>query len=245
MVLFVLPGFAAWRFYTVLVPSRRKAGDTEVLIGSIAGSAAIWIVAAAGLAAVAVLINWVTSWRGGKSWHIDLFGSLLRPSLTAHEFGFQSIGPGVVLTVLAITGGILAGAWMRKDGKLRVVKLGPLKLGRFKLGEVRFDPNPRVWSSFIATERGAVFRLRLKSGKFIVGQIADYSTDPNDDVLELTMSDYSIAESATSPLEPADSKTEVLIRRDDIELIERLPERRLVADVAPPTQPPPAARAGQ
>ena len=229
----MLPGFAAWRFYSVFVPSRRNEADTEVIIGSIAGSAAIWLAASVLLAGLSWLINWVTSWRGHAS-NVDLFASWLAPSLTGRDFGFHSIGPGVVLSALAILGGVLTGMSIRKEGRLRVVKLGPIKIGRFTFGPVRYDPNPRVWTSFIATERGAVFRVRLKSGKFIVGQIAEYSTDPNDDVLEIVMSDYSVAADDTSSLEPAEGTSGVLILRDDIELIERLSERRLVAGEPPP-----------
>jgi uncharacterized protein DUF6338 len=231
IILFVLPGFAAWRFYAVLVPTRRNAGDTEVVIGSIAGSAAIWIAASLVLAGVSSVINWVTSWRGdtcGKhghsacSWNVDLFTSWLAPSLTAHDFGFHSIGPGVILSAIAIIGGIAAGIFMRKDGRLRVFEVGPLNLGPIHFGRLRYDPSPRVWSAFIATEKGAVFRVRLKSGKFIVGQIEEYSTDPNDDVLEIVMSEYSIAKSENEQLVRSTDTSGLLILRADIELIERL-----------------------
>jgi Family of unknown function (DUF6338) len=168
--------------------------------------------------------------------HLDLFASWLGPSLTGRDFGFHSLGPGIVLSAFAILGGLLAGMLMRKDGRLRVLNLGPFRIGRSSLGPIRYDPNPRVWSSFIATEMGAVFRVTLKSGKVIVGQIAEYSSDPNDDVLEIVMSDYSIAPEDTAQLKPADGTSGVLIVRDDIELIERLSHEPLVVIEAPRTR---------
>src|SRR5258708_4788629 len=211
VVLFILPGFAAWRVYASYVPSRRTEADAEVIVGGIAGSAGIWIVASLVLVATTWVVNVLGS-RVGQHWHVDLWNWWLAPSLTTRDFGLHSIAPGIVLTIVAVAGGGLAAFLMRRGGRLRVVEIGPF----------RYDPNPRVWGWFLATEKGALFRIRLKSGRVIVGQVAAYSSNPNDEVLEIVMKDYSVAEDENSKLSPVDSSDGVLILRDDIELIERL-----------------------
>lgn len=201
--------------YAWFVPSRRTEADAEVIVGSIAGSAAIWIVASLVLVAVTWLINGLGQ-RFHLRWHVDLWNTWLVPSLTTHDFGLHSIAPGIILTAIAVMAGGIAALVMKKGGRvLRVIEFGPF----------RYDPNPRVWGWFMATEKGAIFRVRLKSGKVLVGQVEAYSSNPNDEVLEIVMKDYSIAPDDKTDLTPVESTEGVLIVRDDIELIERLAVR--------------------
>ena len=220
-MLFILPGFAGWRVYAWFVPSRRTEADAEVIVGSIAGSAAIWIAASLILVSATWVINRL-GWRYHLEWHVDLWNDWLAPSLTAHDFGVHSLAPGIFLTALAVIGGVLAALAMKKGGRvLRVLELGPF----------RYDPNPRVWGWFMATEKGALFRVRLKTGKIIVGQVEAYSSNPNDEVLEIVMKEYSIALGESVELKPVESTEGVLILRDDIELIERL-----AVEIEPPSK---------
>jgi hypothetical protein len=162
----------------------------------------------------------VTRWP-----RVDLFNSWVTPTLRAHEFGPESVLPGIVLSALSfVGGGLYAGLLPKESGELRRFEVKRLGL------RLRFDPNPRVWSSFMQVpDTGQWFRVVLKSGKVVVGQISKYSTDPNDDLQEIVMEEYGVAPSERADLVESEDSEGILISREEIEYIEKLTET-LVAE---------------
>jgi len=90
---------------------------------------------------------------------------------------------------------------------------------------LRIDLNPRVWNWFLQEPTaGSLYRVTLKSGRYIVGQVAEYSVDPDDDVQEIVMQVYSEGPIGGNAV-PVYESEGVLILRTDIEKIERLVHR--------------------
>jgi hypothetical protein len=210
----------------MFVPTRRSTSEADVIIGSIALSAVIWSVASIAIVVVSALGSVIGSI--GHLWpQLDLFNLWIVPTLQAHEFGPKSVLPGILLSGVRFAAGIAwAGLVSSDSGRLYRRNLA---FWRFRL---RVDPNPRVWSWFLQVPTtGRLFRVTLKSGKVIVGQVAEYSVNPNDDLQELVMRVYGVAPDAGTDLQAAIDSQGVLVSRQDIELIEEL-ERNLASEEA-------------
>lgn len=188
---------------------------------------------------VAAAINGIGTLLG-QSLQLRLFESWILPALSFTAPSGQQLLPGIALNVLGAVSGVLtARALMQQGGRLRV-------LGRRRLV---FNLNARVWNWFLQepTPGGRLYRVTLKKGRQMVGQIAHYSVDPNDDVQDVVMEGYSVVEDGK--LRPVKDAKAALINRADIELIEEL-EYVVATDgtitingepYAPP-QPPPQQR---
>lgn len=198
----------------MFVPTRRGAGDAEIIAWALALSTILWGIASALLLLVTIGVNGIGA-EGLRltGWHVQLWDSWLRPALTLREIRGTDIVPGLILSCLgAFIGAVIAGL-MRVDGG-HVRRLGEGKLG--------VDQNARVWSWFLhAASRGQIYRVRLKSGLVLIGQISEYSSDPGDDVQEIVMQGYSRMEDGE--LTAVTDSVGAIISRDDIEIVERMP----------------------
>jgi hypothetical protein len=182
-------------------------------------SAILWTV----VVAVALLVDaaWAavvhfTHWPG-----LDLWGVWIQPALTFRQATATDLVPGIVVNALAVFIGFVAARRMlHRGGRVRV----------FHFGGLTFDLNTRVFSWFLQKpEEGEVsvpeadpllFRVTMKSGTVFVGQIGQYSTDPNDDTQDIVLRKYSRV--VGDNFEPVRGSHGALINRDAIEMIEVL-----------------------
>jgi len=210
VVLFILPGFLATQTFAFFVP-QRKSGDAELLAWGIAVSAVIWAVVSVVLIAVSVVLNAISRALGAAT-HLDLWSSWILPSLVGSELVVTKLLPGFALSVLGIGLGMLAAHVLTDDqGRAR----------HWVWGHLQSDLNPRVWTWFLQDSPGQIYRITLKSGRVMVGQVTHYSMAVDDDCQELVLQVYSTGApgQALVPVREADA---ALISRDDIELLERL-----------------------
>ncbi len=218
VILFLLPGFLLVRAFLLFIPSRGKAGDAEVIAGSIAFTAIVWLVAFA----VLLLVSAATTGIGhllGREWHPALASAWLVPALSLHNFSATDVVPGLVLNVAAVGAGlILAALALEERGQ---VKIFQLRRGPRFMRRLRLDLNPRVWNWFFQTSPAdTVYRLTLSDRSTLLAQVTEYSTDPEDDTLDVVIRGYS-AWNGTGWVDIKEADA-ALIRRDDLMLIERL-----------------------
>lgn len=189
VILFLLPGFLLVRAFLLFIPSRGKAGDAELIAGSIAITAIVWLFAfvlplilSGSATALGLLFN--------KPWHPNFAADWLGPALSLHTFTATDVIPGLVLNAAAVGSGVLlAGLVLEESGQIRVFQFrrGPRFVRRLRL-----DLNPRVWNWFFqSSPADTVYRLTLADGTNLLAQITEYSTDPDDDTLDLVIRGYS------------------------------------------------------
>ena len=217
-VLFVLPGFLALQIFLFFVPTRRSDGDIAVVAWSIAASAGIWLLGGLLVVIASPFVAFGYSAVSHHTMKVDLWANWLRPALTHREITPQDLTAGLVLCILGLVLGLLGAVAMRTEGgRVRAFNLA----GR----DLRFDLNPRVWSWFFQEPtKGALYRVTLKSGRYLVGQIGEYSADPDDDIQEVVMRVYSEGPIGGTA-EPVYDSLGLLISRDGIEKIELLRKR--------------------
>ena len=188
-----------------------------MLAWSIAWSADIWLLGGVATVAISASAN-VGCALSRTSCHLDLWSLWLRPALTDHEISPQDLVAGLALCGVGLLLGFAAAIVMRtENGRVREFNL----LHR----HLRIDLNPRVWNWFLQEPgRGSLYRVTLKSGRYMVGQVAEYSVDPDDDLQEIVMRVYSEGPVGGTAL-PVYESDGALILRADIEKIERLVDR--------------------
>jgi Family of unknown function (DUF6338) len=207
----------AFQSFLFFVPTRRGGGDISVLAWSIAWSAAIWLLGGFATVAISSGVN-VECVLNRTSCHLDLWSWWLRPALTDRQISPQDLFAGLALCAVGLVLGFAAAIVMRTEsGRVREFNLFHRHL--------RIDLNPRVWNWFLQEPtRGSLYRVTLKSGRYMVGQVAEYSVDPDDDVQEIVMKVYSKGPAGGDAL-PVYESQGALILRADIEMIERLVDR--------------------
>jgi hypothetical protein len=172
----------------------------------------IWLLASAVLVAVSGFLNWFWA-RSNYSAGLDLWASWIKPAITKRDLSGTDLMPGLVLSGLGLVGGFLIAQFMSTEGgRTRIIRLGPVVI----------DLNPRVWGWFLQEpSQGWIYRVRLKGDRVLLGQISEYTTNPNDDVQEIVLRQYS-TQGSDGELRPVGESLGALISRDDIEMIERL-----------------------
>lgn len=199
------------------MPTRRGGGDISVLAWSIAGSAGIWLLGGFATVVISTAAN-IDCALARTPCQLDLWGSWLRPALTDREISPQDLAAGLALCILGLALGFATAIVMRTEtGHVRNFNL----LHR----HLRIDLNSRVWNWFLQEAvRGSLYRVTLKSGRYLVGQISEYSVDPDDDIQEIVMRIYSEGPIGGNA-DPVYESEGVLILRSDIATIERLSDR--------------------
>jgi hypothetical protein len=201
----------------------------------------VWTVASA----VLVIVEWVIALFGfafNQNWRPDLWTAVIPPALSFKSpFGTVLVTGLVLNLAAAAAGALLAGRALTDRRGIRVLRL---RRGPGFVKRLRFDLNPRVWNSFFQGETPetkepaapqvprTLYRVTLSDRSVLIGEITEYSNDPNDDVVDLIIRDYSVW--AKGQWIPVDDTTAALINRDDILLIESL---RSPIDLAPQTSP--------
>ena len=92
----------------------------------------------------------------------------------------------------------------------------------FGIGRLTLNLNARVYAYFLQRPiAGSLYRITLANGNVFVGQVEAFSSDPNDDIQELILRDYSVLKEDRN-LAPVSDAREMLIPRDAIATLERL-----------------------
>jgi len=193
-----------------------------VLAWSIAASAGIWLLGGFATVATSAAVNTACG-LNSASCHVDLWTAWLRPALTDRDISPQDLSAGLLLCVIGLTLGFATAIVLRTEsGRVRQFNLLHRRL--------RIDFNPRVWNWFLQEPAlGSLYRVTLKSGRYLVGQVAEYSVDPDDDIQEIVLRVYSEGPTGGNA-SPVYESAGVLLLRSDIEKIERL--TTLAADLA-------------
>jgi Family of unknown function (DUF6338) len=195
------------------VPARRLGSDMELVATCIGLSAVLWIVASLALVAVSACWNLVGH-LSGVAGSVDLWQAWVAPALSSRSTQVADLLPGIVLSLL---GGLfgLAVALLMRSGR------GPNRV--FRLGGLRWDVNPTVWTWFLQDRGpGDLYRIRLKTGTVLVGQVSEYSTDPTTSNQELVLRVYSRGPDQERRIVPVYDAETMLLARSDVETIERL-----------------------
>lgn len=174
--------------------------------------------------AVAVVASWIVDSVGVLSrtgWHADFWPTWVGSALTLKQPLLLNLAPGIVLNMLAaVLGGLAAHAVLESGGRVRVFGIGRLKL----------NLNARIFTYFLQQPvGGALYRVQLSDGSRYVGQVGAFSSDPNDDVQDVILRDYSHLDAANT-LKPVADSREMLITRAVISTIElliyRIPDKK-------------------
>ena len=241
VILFLLPGFLLIWSFLLFVPQRQATSDTTVIAWSIAATALVWSVASALL----VVVEWVIAFFGfafNQNWHPDLWTAVIQPVLSFKSAFGTVLVTGLVLNVAAAGAGALLAGWAQTER--HGIRIFQLRWGPGFVKRLRFDLNPRVWNWFFQgeapetkepaepTSPRTIYRVTLSDRSVLIGEITEYSNDPNDDVVDLIIRGYSVWNNGQWV--PVEDTTAALIKRDDILLIESL---RPPIDRAPQTSP--------
>jgi hypothetical protein len=229
VILFLLPGFLLISAFLLFIPARQGTSETAVIASSIAGTAIIWL-----LASVILLISQgiatAAGWAIHQNWHPNLWSAFIPPALTFKSPTGAVLAFGLVLNLLAaLSGALFAGIVLNERKGIRILEI---RRGPGFVKRLRLDLNPRVWNWFFqgGALRAAsvtspepprtIYRVTLSDHSVLIGEVTEYSLDPNDDELDLVIRDYSAWNG--SEWVPVAETEAALVRRDDILLIERL-----------------------
>jgi Family of unknown function (DUF6338) len=231
VLLFLLPGFLFIRTFFLFIPARKEPSDAAVIVMSIAASAGLWVLASVALLLASGIVDFF-GWISRQGWHVDLWSAWLQPALTFRNFTGTDVIPGLLVNIA----GVVIGAWfasmlLEESGAIRIINWS--RLPGF-LKELRLDLNPRVWNWFFqggearrSTSpaagpiiRATPYRVTLTDHSILLGQVTEYSLDPNDDTFDLVLRQVSVwRETEWVPVAEADA---MLIQRENILLAERL-----------------------
>jgi hypothetical protein len=96
------------------------------------------------------------------------------------------------------------------------------RLRSLSLGHLRLDLTPRVWNWFFQEPtEGRLYRIRLTSGDQLIGQVAAYSINPDDDVQEILVELYSRGPKDGPTVAVTDALS-LLVSRSEIDTVEQL-----------------------
>jgi hypothetical protein len=144
---------------------------------------------------------------------------VIKPSLSTKDVEAVNLLPAFALTALGGLLGYATAEWTRTEG-------GRIRVFHPPKSKLQIDLNPRVWNWFLQEpQKGLLYRITFKGGnRVVMGQVTEYSSDPDDDVQELVMRFYSESKDGGTFQPVRDSKG-MLVSRDDIEKIELLTTR--------------------
>jgi hypothetical protein len=148
-----------------------------------------------------------------QGWTADFWPSWIGTALRPNSTLLEGIVPGLVLNAAAAAVGAGLAYWLLESGgRVRV-------LGR---GRLVVNLNSRVFSWFLQQPAAGLFyRVRTVAGSVYVGQVHAFSPDPNDDVQDIVLRDYSVL-GKDLKLQPVTDAKEILLERAQITSIERL-----------------------
>jgi hypothetical protein len=208
--------------FALLTPVKRATEDARIITLSIALSAVLWaattLLVALLSAAAALAID-----RGPSGLPGPLWSFWVRASLTATTTDALRLVPGTIVNVVAVAAGLgVALALNRPGGRLRSLSIWHLVV----------DLNPNVWNWYFQDPvPGRLYLVTLKSGHRYVGQVKDYAIDPRDTQQDFVLTRYSRV-GANDELEPVTFADDLLLSRDAVDSIEKLPPP---SDAAPLT----------
>ena len=194
VILFLLPGFLLISAFLLFIPARHGTSETAVIASSIAGTAIIWLFASV-ILLIAQGIATAAGWALNQGWHPNLWSALIAPALSCKSPLGSVLAFGLVLNLLAaVSGAILAGVLLDDQRGIRILEI---RRGPSFVKRLRLDLTPRVWNWFFqgAALRAAsmsgldlprtIYRVTLSDHSILIGEVTEYSLDPNDDELDL------------------------------------------------------------
>jgi hypothetical protein len=204
--------FLVLQTFLLFVPARRSAVDAEVIATSIAATAALWTIASILLIGASAAIRFI-SHAVGHPTDVDLWTAWIQPALKTTQVTETDLVPAFVMNILGVLVGFVGSAIITtRRGRLRSLSLW----------HHRLDLTPRVWNWFLQEPtEGRLYRIRLSGGDQLIGQVAAYSINPDDDVQEILVELYSRGPK-NGPTVAVTDAMNLLVSRSEIETVEQL-----------------------